>query len=343
MIATCPACGKRYRLADDAVPPEGRVVRCAACSHGWLAMRDPLSSNILVSVELPSELSPAGLPGANTAYRANPAAATRAFSETAPPAIQPRDEDPASTQPRAAAEPIQPNYPPAAPIQPDDEAAPRHDSMTQDLHDAAVTTAYLDEAATIDELPPRRGRKRWIVLALLLLAAIGATAALVLIPSLSRRVLPGIDVPHLSLSGITLPALDLPKLSVPKLALPTIALPPVDLTRIPYIGDRLEQLVYPLPVPESPLRIVAGGERRRLANGSALLVLSGKVSNPTALPQVVPPIEARLVDPAGHVALRWRIAPPVAVLPGGHSVAFDSSAANYPPNAERLDLVFAKR
>ena len=35
MIATCPACGKRYRLADDAVPPGGRNVRCAACGHGW--------------------------------------------------------------------------------------------------------------------------------------------------------------------------------------------------------------------------------------------------------------------------------------------------------------------
>lgn len=35
MIATCPACGKRYRLADEAVPAAGRNVRCAACGHGW--------------------------------------------------------------------------------------------------------------------------------------------------------------------------------------------------------------------------------------------------------------------------------------------------------------------
>lgn len=40
MIATCPACGKRYRLADDAVPAAGRNVRCAACGNGWTVRPD---------------------------------------------------------------------------------------------------------------------------------------------------------------------------------------------------------------------------------------------------------------------------------------------------------------
>lgn len=35
MIITCPACAKRYLIADDAVPPEGRRVRCAACGNAW--------------------------------------------------------------------------------------------------------------------------------------------------------------------------------------------------------------------------------------------------------------------------------------------------------------------
>ena len=38
MIVTCPECTARYRLADDAVPPEGRAMRCAACKHRWYAM-----------------------------------------------------------------------------------------------------------------------------------------------------------------------------------------------------------------------------------------------------------------------------------------------------------------
>ena len=35
MILTCPACGTQYRLKDNAIPPEGRQVRCAACKHKW--------------------------------------------------------------------------------------------------------------------------------------------------------------------------------------------------------------------------------------------------------------------------------------------------------------------
>ena len=35
MILTCPACSTQYRLKDDAIPPEGRQVRCAACKHKW--------------------------------------------------------------------------------------------------------------------------------------------------------------------------------------------------------------------------------------------------------------------------------------------------------------------
>ncbi len=35
MILTCPECGARYRLADDAIPPAGRSVQCASCKHSW--------------------------------------------------------------------------------------------------------------------------------------------------------------------------------------------------------------------------------------------------------------------------------------------------------------------
>jgi predicted Zn finger-like uncharacterized protein len=35
MILTCPACDTRYQADEAKFPPEGRMVRCAKCSHVW--------------------------------------------------------------------------------------------------------------------------------------------------------------------------------------------------------------------------------------------------------------------------------------------------------------------
>lgn len=37
MQLTCPQCSAKYNVADAAIPPSGRTVRCAACGHSWLA------------------------------------------------------------------------------------------------------------------------------------------------------------------------------------------------------------------------------------------------------------------------------------------------------------------
>src|SRR5437764_11149907 len=42
MILTCPSCGTQYVVKDDAIPPQGRQVRCAACKHSW--HQDPMSA-----------------------------------------------------------------------------------------------------------------------------------------------------------------------------------------------------------------------------------------------------------------------------------------------------------
>ena len=48
MILTCPACDTKYVVKDDAIPPQGRQVRCASCKHSWhqdpdLVLAEPAS------------------------------------------------------------------------------------------------------------------------------------------------------------------------------------------------------------------------------------------------------------------------------------------------------------
>jgi predicted Zn finger-like uncharacterized protein len=45
MILNCPACSAKYRLADTAIPAQGRKVRCAACGHSWHQMPEVASAS----------------------------------------------------------------------------------------------------------------------------------------------------------------------------------------------------------------------------------------------------------------------------------------------------------
>ncbi|MGI4878959.1 MAG: zinc-ribbon domain-containing protein [Janthinobacterium lividum] len=255
MIVTCPACGKRYRLPDDAIPPEGRTLRCGACHHGWTA--------VVGDTSLPEAAAP-------------------------------------------------------------EVAAP----------EAATVAASPEIGAGVAPRPPVRRR---VVAAAAALALAGA-AAILLVP---RSALPAIELSRLPpLPHVTA---NLPPLHLPPLALPRIELPPLDLGRIPVVGPTLAGWLDPPTPPRSPLRISVTADHRALHNGTRLLVLGGRVTNPTAQPQPVGPIDAALVDAHGRAAVRWRIAAPVAMLAPGASAPFESLAANYPADAATLRLHFATR
>ena len=258
MIAICPACGKRYRVADAAVPVTGREVRCAACRHGWTVWPD----------------------GATT---------------------------PATVEATPLSAPLPEPAPPAPPLMPTIDATP-------------ATEAQSAWSPDPDPVP----RRRYGLLVATALVAIVVTAAAV--------------VEFAPADTFDPPRLGLPSPRDLARQTPSLDLPPLDLRQIPLIGDALDGAINPPPAPASPLRVTARGERRTLANGTNVLLVSGTVANPAAAPVALTAIDAVLRDPAGPVAIRWRIPAPVAMVAGHGSVAFESVAANFPAAATVLQL-----
>ena len=97
--------------------------------------------------------------------------------------------------------------------------------------------------------------------------------------------------------------------------------------------DSLRQQVGLAAGAPSPLQIAPGTpERQRLASGNELVVVSGRVINPSSRAQPVPPIEAQLRDSAGRLVYSWEIPPPARSLPPGGSATFNSAEMGVPPS-----------
>ena len=69
------------------------------------------------------------------------------------------------------------------------------------------------------------------------------------------------------------------------------------------------------PAATSPLALVTTHmDRQQLESGNELLTVTGRVINPTAKEQDVPPLQAQLATSAGKVVYSWTIAPPAPTL-----------------------------
>jgi predicted Zn finger-like uncharacterized protein len=84
--------------------------------------------------------------------------------------------------------------------------------------------------------------------------------------------------------------------------------------------------------------IVTHRDRQQLESGNQLLTVTGRVINPTAKEQEVPPLQAQLRGPGGKVVYSWTIAPPARTLPAGASASFNSAEVNVPPGGEELTI-----
>jgi len=90
---------------------------------------------------------------------------------------------------------------------------------------------------------------------------------------------------------------------------------------------------------DSPLALVTTHmDRQRLESGNELLTVTGRVINPTAKEQDVPPLQAQLRSKTGKVVYSWTIAPPARTLPAGASASFNSAEVNVPPGGDELTI-----
>lgn len=88
----------------------------------------------------------------------------------------------------------------------------------------------------------------------------------------------------------------------------------------------------------TPLQITAQGDRQTLASGNELLAVSGRIINPSAQSQPVPPIRAQVRDGSGRVLHSWTIAPPARRLAPGASASFNSAEMDVPAGGDQLTV-----
>lgn len=97
--------------------------------------------------------------------------------------------------------------------------------------------------------------------------------------------------------------------------------------------NSLRQRMGLAAIAPTPLQIAPGTpERQKLASGNELVVVSGRVINPSAKVQPVPAIEAQLRDKSGKLLYSWTIAPPARSLPPGGTATFNSAEMDVPPS-----------
>lgn len=289
MILTCPNCGTQYVVKDDAIPPEGRQVRCAACKHSWHQGPEtipvggepaPAETGVAESAGPMPQADDQGTGDESVAEatlvdpRSGPEAEERAFEEAVleggadtpdevPPAVVGAAEPQASSSTGAPAPDQDWNEPPQAEAPPD----------------------MFSPFAENGEVEPRRRRPLLAILLVILIVIALAAAFWFFAPSDLKA-------------------------------------------RFGLASDSASPLAL----------VVTHKDRQPLESGNELLTLTGRVINPTAKEQAVPPLQAQLLDAHGRVVYSWMIDPPARSIPAGGSVAFNSAEVNVPSGGNNVRI-----
>jgi len=307
MILTCPSCGTQYVVKDGAIPPEGRQVRCASCKHSW--HQDPEDSSETSVEPAPADegfVEPEAEPVAETAaeLRSEPDA-DESFAEAS--LIEPRSGPEAEE--RAYEEATLDDEEPAEEPNPHAHSGeiPNHTYE----HSQFDITRHDDVEAAEDS--------DW-------------------------REPPQAEAQEDEFAPFPAPHELAPKRRSPVLAIALIVLviiaiaatfwflAPANLKAKIGLGDG----------GKSPLALVTTHmDRQRLESGQELLTVTGRVINPTAKEQHVPPLQAQLKTKAGKIVYSWVIPPPASSLPAGSSAPFNSAEVSVPPGGDELTITLS--
>jgi predicted Zn finger-like uncharacterized protein len=179
MILTCPNCGTQYVVKDDAIPPEGRQVRCAACKHSW--HQDPLPHAVIEDAPVAGQQAGAE-PGPAEDVEAVAEEESVAESTMIEPRSGPEAEERAYEEaviegetdvPAAEAAPVQ-----TQPVEAEPEIA-QAPATTEDWNEPPHAEAAADmftPFAAPDEVEPRRRRPLVAILIVALIVILAAAA-----------------------------------------------------------------------------------------------------------------------------------------------------------------------
>ena len=298
MILTCPNCDTQYVVKDGAIPPEGRQVRCASCKHSW--HQDPETT------------SGEGMMRDEAATPASAPASGALEPETEPEPLAHDDET------LAEATLIEPRSGPEAEQRAYEEAVMGGTAPGTEMGSPAETDPAPAATSEMDETSeePAAIQEDW---------------------NAPPEAEPTQDMftPFAELGDLE------PGTRGPLRAILAIAAIIVVLAALFWFfaPADLKAKLGLASAGASPLALVTTHmDRQRLESGNELLTVTGRVINPTAKEQDVPPLQAQLRSSAGKIVYSWTIAPPARSLPAGASASFNSAEVNVPPGGDELTI-----
>jgi predicted Zn finger-like uncharacterized protein len=299
MILTCPSCGTQYVVKDGAIPPGGRQVRCASCKHSW--HQNPEDS---AETEAPGEEAGNLDQALPDEVPAEPAASLEDESIAEATLIEPRSGPEAEE--RAYEE---------ARLEGGEEPPTAGAAATADEPASPIDANNQSDIAR-PEPPAAAPQEEWAA------------------P----------PEPEAQVDEFTPYAA--PDELEPRRRSPLLAIFLVIVIIIAGAAafwflapPQLKARLGLAEVTSSPLALVTTHmDRQRLESGNELLTVTGRVINPTAREQDVPPLRAQLKTRAGKVVYSWTIAPPARSLAPGASASFNSAEVNVPPGGDELTI-----